>query len=197
MEVENSTLSFKPVTEGNWTDMQALFGEKGAYGGCWCVYWRMKTPEFNRLSSTERKHEMESYIDTGRSPGIIAYKNGLPVGWCSFGPRKEFTRLETSRILKRVDDEDVWSIVCFYIDKKHRKSGVMKGLLSEVKDQARSRGAKILEGYPIEPKTGQYPDPYAYTGIASAFRNAGFEEVERRSEKRPIMRCYLEPRTSG
>lgn len=171
--------------------MQTLFGEKGAYGGFWCVYWRMKTSKFNSLSSMERKQEMESVIDSGSSPGIIAYKGGFPVGWCSFGPRKEFSRLETSRVLKRVDDEDVWAIVCFYIDRKHRKTGVMKSLLNEVKEQARSRGARILKGYPIDLKTGEYPDPYAYTGIASAFRKADFEEVARRSRKRLIMRCYL------
>ncbi len=191
MDSADDSLSFEKLDADTWTDFQELFGEKGAYGGCWCMYWRMRTPEFNSLSSNERKRAMNSYVASGGIPGILAYRNGKAVGWCSFGPRDDFTRLETSRILKRVDDRDVWSIVCFYIDRDHRRTGVMSSLLGEVKKQARNRGANILEGYPIEPESGKYPDPYAYTGLASAFRKAGFEEIARRSEKRPIMRCYL------
>ncbi len=197
MNSSQNMLSFKQVNEGNWSDLQRLFGEKGAYGGCWCMYWRMKTSEFNSLSPIERKEAMESFIRSGESPGILAYRNERPVGWCSFGPRTEFTRLETSRILKRVDNEEVWSIVCFYIERAHRKTGIMTGLLGQAKEEARKRGARILEGYPIEPKSNEYPDPYAYTGLASAFKKSGFREVARRSEKRPIMRCQLDQPVAG
>jgi hypothetical protein len=53
---------------------------------------------------------------------------------------------------------------------------------------AKKKGAKTVEGYPVEPKKGQYPATFAYTGLASAFQKAGFVEVLRRSETRPIMR---------
>jgi hypothetical protein len=35
------------------------------------------------------------------------------------------------------------------------------------------------------------PDAFAWTGISAAFQSAGFKEVARRSETRPIMRFYL------
>lgn len=191
MVSEDNTLSFKPVNEKNWPDMQDLFGEKGAYGGCWCTYWRMKRSEFNSLSNPERKSWMDGKIKSGTVPGILAYKNNEPVGWCSFGRRKEFPVLENSRILKRVDGEEVWSVVCFYIKKNHRREGIMRRLLLEVLRLAESGGASIVEGYPIDPSDAHYPDPYAYTGLMKAFLSAGFVEVIRRSEKRPIMRYYL------
>ena len=128
---------------------------------------------------------------SGEIPGILAYQNNEPVGWCSLGPRQIFAALDRSRILNKIDDQPVWSIVCFFVAKPHRRKGVTVRLLQEAIRFARERGAKILEGYPIDTRAGKYPDAFTYTGTASAFLQAGFEEVVRRSEKRPIMRFYL------
>lgn len=185
-----SNLSFKPVTSSNWNEMQDLFGERGAYGGCWCTYWRLPRSKFSSCFPSERKDMMKEIIDSGRVPGILAYRNGIPVGWCSIANRSEFVLLENSRTLKRIDHKPVWSVVCFYIQRKERRKGVMRGLLRNAVEYAQAHGAEIVEGYPIDPM-GDYPDPYAYTGLISAFKELGFVEVERRSQKRPIMRLYL------
>lgn len=190
---DRPVLEFKPVTADEWSDMQQLFGAKGAYGGCWCTYWRMKTSEFTSMDSSERKQSMSEFVESGKVPGILALSEGKPIGWCSFDRREAFARLESSRILKRVDDRPVWSIVCFYIKKSERRKGVMKDLITEAVRYALSHGARIVEGYPIDPGDGSYPDPYAYTGLLNAFKEAGFVEVERRSPKRPIVR-YFEDR---
>jgi len=50
---------------------------------------------------------------------------------------------------------------------------------------------KIIEGYPVEPKAGKTADVFVWTGLASAFKKAGFKEIKRRSETRPIMRYIL------
>ena len=55
---------------------------------------------------------------------------------------------------------------------------------------AASQGARIVEGYPVEPKSEKMPDVFAWTGTAAAFRAAGYEEVARGSPTRPIMRLY-------
>ena len=55
-------------------------------------------------------------------------------------------------------------------------------------DLAMKLGARMVEGYPVEPKKNPMPDVFAWTGIASAFRKAGFQEVARRSPMRPVMR---------
>jgi hypothetical protein len=38
---------------------------------------------------------------------------------------------------------------------------------------------------------GKLPDPFAYHGLAAAYREAGFTEVIRRSATRPIMRYFI------
>jgi GNAT superfamily N-acetyltransferase len=103
-------------------------------------------------------------------------------------PRGVYSRLERSRILKRVDDQDVWSVVCFFVLKEYRRRGISERLLHAAVDYAAENGAVIVEGYPVDPRKDKVPDVFAYHGLASTFREVGFREVLRRSETRPIMR---------
>ena len=186
-----SKYNFFPVTTERWKDFEKLFGEKGACAGCWCMYWRLKQSVLDAQKGSGNKRAMKKIIYLGNIPGILAYAEGEPIGWCSVAPREEFSRLENSRILKPVDEKSVWSVVCFFIHKDHRKKGLSIALLDAAKKYVKSSGGKILEGYPIEPKKDKMPDAFAWTGISAAFQSAGFKEVARRSETRPIMRFYL------
>ena len=155
------------------------------------MWWRLTRSEFDAAKGEGNRMAMKAIVDTDRKPGILAYHRGEAVGWCSVAPREEFPRLERSRILRPVDDEQVWSVVCFFVAKPHRRSGVSLRLLKAAKTYVKNSGGRILEGYPVEPKKGTTPDVFAYHGLATAFRKAGFKEVARRSETRPIMRCSL------
>jgi GNAT superfamily N-acetyltransferase len=176
-----------PVTSGRWGDLTKLFGPKGAYGNCWCMWWRMGSKDFDRATPGRKRAALRSLVRDGRSPGLLAYLDGEPVGWVSVAPREERGRLERSATLKRVDDRPVWSIVCFYIDRRRRHEGVGRALLEAAVDHARRRGARLVEGYPVDPSVRHYPAADAFTGLAPMFEEAGFREVTRRG-KRPIMR---------
>ena len=186
-----SSYKFNPVTKENWKDFEKLFGDKGACAGCWCMYWRLKQSVLDAQKGSGNKRAMKKIIDLGNIPGILAYAEGEPIGWCSVAPREEFSRLDNSRILKPVDEKTVWSVVCFFIHKNYRKQGLSTALLNAAKKFVKSNGGKILEGYPIEPKKDKMPDAFAWTGLSAAFQSAGFKEVARRSETRPIMRFYI------
>ena len=185
------SLEFHPLTPDRWSDLVNLFGKHGASGGCWCMWWRLNRSEFMQQRGDENKKALKSMVDAGNIPGILAYSEDQPVGWCALAPRETYPTLERSRLLKRVDDKPVWSVVCFFIAKKSRRKGLTVKLLKTAIDYVRKKGGKIIEGYPVEPKKGQTPDPFAYTGTASAFRKAGFVEAVRRSETRPIMRYVI------
>ncbi|MBF8286549.1 MAG: GCN5-related N-acetyltransferase [Dehalococcoidia bacterium] len=182
-------LQFQPLTPDRWRDFETLFGPSGAYGGCWCMWPRLRRKEFDRNSGKQNRQAMKEAVDSGEEPGLLAYSGGEPVGWVALAPRERYAHLEHSRTLKRVDDQPVWSIACFVVDKRARGGGMMAKLLSAAVDYAARRGATIVEGYPAEPQ-GKLSGYAGYTGIVSTFRKAGFVEVARRSEGQPIMRFY-------
>jgi GNAT superfamily N-acetyltransferase len=182
-----SGLEFHPLVADRWPDLEKLFGPRGACGGCWCMYWRLPRREYEAIRGEGARVALNGLVQGGAEPGILAYADGEPIGWCALAPRETYPVLEGSRILKRVDDRPVWSIVCFFVARRWRRKGLTVRLLQAAAKFACERGARIIEGYPVEPKE-QRPDAFVYTGMASAFRKAGFVEVARRSETRPIMR---------
>jgi GNAT superfamily N-acetyltransferase len=157
------------------------------------MWWRIPRSEFERSKGSPNKRAMRRIVASGEVPGILAYHEGRPVGWCSIGPRERFPALERSRILARVDEKPVWSIVCFFVARPERRRGVSLRLLRASVDHARRNGARIVEGYPVEPRSERMADAFVWTGTAAAFRKAGFREVARRSETRPIMRRRIRP----
>jgi GNAT superfamily N-acetyltransferase len=184
-----SHVEFHPLIPGRWVDFETLFGPRGACAGCWCMWWRLRRSEWTAGKGSGNRKAMQRIVKSGEVPGILAYADGRPVGWCSIGPRENFGALGRSRILKPIDEEPVWSVVCFYVTAPYRRRGITVALLKAAVAYAHARGARIVEGYPVEPKKGSMPDVFAFTGIVSAFRRAGFIEAARRSATRPIMRC--------
>lgn len=187
-EAATGAVEYRPLTPDRWKDLVRLFGPSGAWGGCWCMWWRTSAARFEEEKGGSNKAAMKEIVDSGRVPGILAYVGGEPAGWCAVAPRDEYPRLNRSWILKRVDDEPVWSIVCFYVARRRRGAGLSRGLLEAAVDYARAQGAEIVEGYPLEPREGGYPPASAWTGLVPPFLDAGFEEVARRKENRPIVR---------
>ncbi len=150
---------------------------------------RQTRSEWERLKGEQNRRRMKRLVENGkRPPGLLAYLGREPVGWISIEPREVFSKLARSRVLAPVDDEPVWSIVCFFVDRRYRRRGLSVALIEGAVDYARKKGARIIEGYPVEPKKKPMPPVFAYTGLAAAYRRARFQEVARRSETRPIMR---------
>jgi len=192
MSTQVIELDIHPVTPERWEDLEQLFGPRGAIGGCWCMWWRIKRKDFEQQQGQGNRDAMCSIVESGKVPGIIAYSNDEPVAWCSVAPREDFPVLDRSHVLKRVDDQPVWSVVCFFMAKGYRHKGLSSRMLKEAVEYATENGARIVEGYPITPKKDQAPDIYIFTGLESTFLKVGFMEVARRSESRPIMRYFIE-----
>ena len=109
-------LKFEPLTKKHWDDFEALFGERGASGGCWCMWWRLKRSEFEENKGKRNKEAMKSIVNSEEIPGILAYSDNKPIAWRSVAPREKYPSLERSRMLKRIDDTSVWSIrLLFYL----------------------------------------------------------------------------------
>jgi GNAT superfamily N-acetyltransferase len=190
-QILQDQLTFRPVTTDEWDDLQALFTEPGVQNGCWCMWWRITRSEFHKQYGEANRQALEEIIESGRVPGILAYLDDRPVGWCSVAPREEFPVLDRSPTLKRVDDEPVWSIVCFFVSRRHRRGGMTQALIEAAMRYAKENGARIIEAYPLIPENIKDPRPQRFTGVISTFEKIGFKEVVRRSKIRPIVRYRL------
>ncbi len=177
-----------PLTPERWDDLEELFGPRGAVGGCWCWYWRLPGAEWQARCGEGTRALLRERVEAGPPPGLLAYRDGAPVGWCAVAPRSELQRLQRSPRLGPVDGVPVWAVSCFYIHRRHRRQGVARALLLAAVAHARAAGAPGLEGYPLDDGDGRrISNGAAYTGTLSLFRSAGFQEVARRGP-RPIVR---------
>jgi GNAT superfamily N-acetyltransferase len=183
--------SFKPIKRNLWTDFEELFGSNGACAGCWCMFWKLRGKAFDEVRGFETRQMHKSIVDSGTVTGLLAYLHGEVVGWIAVEPRQAYERLAHSRNLKPVDDQPVWSVTCFYVAKKFRRTGISVELLQAAVEHVRKQGGRIVEGYPVDTQKDM-PAPFIYTGTASAFQQAGFQEVARRAPTRPIFRFFIE-----
>jgi GNAT superfamily N-acetyltransferase len=181
-----------PLTPGRWRHLEDLFGDNGACGGCWCMWWRITRAEWTRQKGEANRRAFHEYVTSGERPGLLAFAGRRPVGWIAVEPRERYPVLQRSRTVKPIDDEPVWSITCFFIRKGHRRRGVASALIRAAMDHVRARGGEIVEAYPIDPTTDNpLPDAFAWHGTMAMFSREGFIEVARRSPTRPIVRYRI------
>lgn len=186
-------LECHPVSKERWEDLEKLLGDRGGWQGCWCMRWRLARARFVSRRGTPNRQALHREIAAGQRTGIIAYRDGEPVGWCSVGPRENYPLLETSDLLARVDDRAVWSITCLFVAKRARRQGVSVPLIRGAVAFAARNHADVVEAYPVIPMSEAMPVAAAMTGIYSAFKKAGFIEILRRVDVRPIMRFEIRP----
>ena len=183
-----------PLDPDRWDDLENLLDRPGPHRGCWCLWWRMPHKDYGATSDDQHRRRMRQIVRRGDRPGLLGYVDGEPVAWVSLGPRTDFAALEASRLLRRLDDKPVWSVVCFIVRRDQRRQGWMRRLLRAAAQYAAQHGATLLEGYPVECGDRRLTGDSGYTGIASTFRAEGFREVARPRPDRPIMRRSLRRR---
>lgn len=175
-----------------WPDLEKLFGEKGACGGCWCMFWRQDRGEkWDTVKGAKNRSRFKKLITGGKTYGAIAYDGKTPIGWCAFDKREHFAKLNRAPSLACEDADQVWSIPCFYITAKYRNQGVGTALLEAVVKALKKKNATIIEGYPVRAgKSNPLPAAFAWTGTVSLFQKRGFEPADKKSKGKVRMRLH-------
>jgi len=188
-------LTIRPLTPARWCDFETIFNAKGCSvaRGCGCMFYRRSgrrpPPPRGRTVAEANRLDLKALVDAGEFTGLIAYRGRTPVGWVSLGPREAYARLRRSPVMKPVDDQAVWSVICFVVPAEFRNQGVARALLDGAIAFARRRRIKLLEAYPVD-KRGRANDDSMWFGAKSMFDAAGFEEVARRKPARPVVRIH-------
>jgi hypothetical protein len=180
-------LAFHPVTPERLPGLARFLEMHGKFRYCACMRWRMRSSQFCRSTKEDRADALQGLARERTPIGVLAYLDQEPVGWCSVAPRETYAALERYRALPRIDERPVWSVVCFFVSSRIRRTGATLGLLKAAVDYAGSQKAQIIEGYPVEPGSRLY----TYMGSPSTFRAAGFQDVTPRGQSRRVMRYFV------
>ena len=194
--MDREPIEIHAATPGRFEDLCAVFESCSDGRNCWCAYWFLPHRDFKAGWGPANRSRIEALVRHGGEPGLIAYVNDSPAGWVGVGPREWYDRLERSRPLARLSGDrfgegELWSVNCFIVAKPYRRTGLMRDLLAAAIRHARAKGARAVEGYPVD-APGRKASWDLFTGTPSSFRDAGFVEVARRLERRPIMRLMLD-----
>lgn len=187
----DEALAIHPLTPARWPDLEAVFRARGCSQarGCWCMCYRRSGAQ--DLGGHERaalnRAAFKAIVDAGRFTGLLAYRGTQPVGWLAMAPREDFAKLARSPVMKPVDDQPVWSLICFVVPAPERGRGMARALLRGAIEHAARQGIALLEAYPVD-RPGRGADQNLWFGVKSMFDAAGFEEVARRKPERPVLR---------
>lgn len=167
-----------PATADRFGDVAVVLAPRDPDApACWCLSYRLPNKEFSALTGPERPRRLRRFAEEGPAPGVIAYVDGQPAGWCSVAPRAGHHRLVHSRTIPTLDGEPVWSVVCIVVRSPFRGQGLSRRLLDGAVEHARLHGAPALEAYPIDPMGGRVNSAFAYVGTTGLFESAGFSRV--------------------
>ena len=181
-------------TPDRWPDLVAVFEGPGDPGRCWCQ-WFYRGARVDRASAEGNRAALQEQV--GRTvPGVLAYLDGEPSGWCAVAPRPSYTRLARSRALAgspadELADTRVWSVTCLVVRRPARRRGLSGPLLAGAVELARRGGATVVEGYPVDLAGGKAPAAGLYPGPLPVFLRAGFTEEGRSPQGRPVVRLSV------
>lgn len=195
-QIPAARIDVHPADGDRFGDVAAILNPSGNERACWCLAYRITSAEFNALRGEQRAERVRTLCAERPPPGVLAYTDGTPVGWCGVAPRSRLERLTRSRTIQAIDDVPVWSVVCFVVRSGYRRRGVTRALLDGAVTHARSWGAPALEGYPVDTGGRRINPSAAYVGTTALFESAGFRRIRQtqaRSDRLPrwLMRLDL------
>lgn len=188
--------AIRPLRPTDWPLVETLFGPNGACGGCWCMHWRVEKGgrTWEAMQGEPARRAFRDLVEGGEVHAVLALAGGRPVGWCCFGPRRQFPRLLRARSLQRERATEPWAVVCFFIARRWRAAGLGTRLLHAATEAAFAAGAPEVEGYPVNVRPGvTMPAAFAWTGVPAIFAAAGYRPVPARNSARSI---YVRERTA-
>jgi GNAT superfamily N-acetyltransferase len=179
-------------------DFEVLAAKQGE---CWCMFYQRPRPAGQGLSSGQRRarnrRDKAKLVRNGRSHAILVYEGELPVGWCQYGPREELPRIDAGRGYRKVgppvDEDKVWRITCFFVDRDHRGKGIAKIALRAALESIKKRGGGIVEAFPVTSERMAAVPEWRWFGTPKMFHAEGFAKVAPLGTSGLLMRKTILP----
>ncbi len=174
------------LTEATWPSLETLFSANKTVGGCWCVWFMRPHAQVRAGWGADNRAFLRERV--GAPLGLLAVRDGEPLGWVAVAPRPTYPRLATSAITRSDAGPDTWSVTCFFVHRRARGRGLAADLLSAAVGYAADRGAAAVEGHPVDTEGARRSSGDLYHGTLEMFRAAGFDLVDRRGTRRALVR---------
>lgn len=167
-----------PATAERFEDVATMLGPATPGGPtCWCLANRLRSPERSALGAAGQADYVRDLCSRDPQPGVLAYDEGLVVGWAGVAPRAELFAFRRGGRVPWLDERPVWSVFCFRVRPGHRRQGVAHALLAGAVELAQAHGAPALEGYPVDNAGARLNQMGGYVGTRSMFERAGFTKI--------------------
>lgn len=187
-------LRITPATTAPWADLATVFTTPGEAGICFCQFYKVTQLEWDTFEPAQCSAQLRAQTEIEPGPGLVAYLDDEPVGWCGVESKLKTPRLFESPVAaastQSPDDANAWAVRCFIVREESRHRGVGQALLGAAIDHARANGAHTLEGYPID-TTVEFDHETLFRGTIGMFESAGFALVARPVEGRALMSLAL------
>lgn len=195
-------ITVEPAALLPWSALETVLASTGESRHCWCRWWLTTNAEYDALTDDDRRERAHADHATHEPRGLLAHRDGVPVGWVGVAPRADYVRLPRTKLVASgtphpdFADPTIWSIVCFTVAPAARRTGVARALLTAAIAHATAGGASRIEAYPVDTDaptaSGRPPSSDDLnTGTLSLFTAAGFVEVTRPKPTRPIVQLTL------
>ena len=186
-------LSVKEINEETWEDFEKLFAKhNGVWGGCWCMYHRLRSAQFNSMTKEERRLTHYNLTREGKGAGLIVYDDEVPVAWCQFGRAEYFPQHDYGRVYSKLEIPEAlkpkWRITCLFVDKHRRKEKLSSFALASAIKLIKKSGGGVVEAFPLDAHGSGKP---LYTGSVRMYMQHGFQEVMKLGKSRVFMRVIL------
>ncbi len=158
--------SFFPATTDRLAEIEAVFDDCADARNCRCAYWYLPNADYKAGWGEGNRSWFRSLVAEPRPPGILAYHENEPAGWCGVAPRVVFDRLRRSKPFAPVDDTPVWSINCFIVRKPFRRQGLSRLLLKRCRRICQRKRGRLSRGIPCRPSGPRLERRRALSGNA-------------------------------
>ena len=195
-------MAIAELTVDTWPALVALFGPNGAQAGCWCTWYLQSTSDMRANGSAGNRALLHDRVRAGVPTGLLAVAgDGTATGWVAVAPWPTYPRLGSTKAAKPLDPgedrADVWSVTCLFIHRTARRAGLTHKLLDAAVAHATARGARAIEGYPVDTDGARHNAGSLYHGTLTGFLAAGFHEVDRRGKQVLVRRSVSENHPIG
>jgi GNAT superfamily N-acetyltransferase len=183
----------RPLDQTMIADLGGLLATDKGSAGCWCMWFIIRVRDYHAAGSAGNEASLRTLAARSTQPmGLLAYRDGEPVGWCAVGPRSRYSRAIATPTFKGrnpAEDDAVWLLPCLFVRKDARKLGLSEKLVRAAVRLAGERGAKAVEAFPHLGHERRSSD--LQVGFEPIFSRCGFEVVRQPSPSRAVMRLDI------